>query len=191
MQFLTAATALAIIGLTSALPSPAPEPQYVPTGSDIIKPTTRSLYEVWTGAVHYNTPNGKIFKDGHSSDITTLLTFDIPAATYGKTCEFHFVLASEATSKLSGSAQFDVFTSLAPATHSTTTWPSGNLRDQHAGRMQAYLPGEAKWVEGFPTYGKSFPCPSGQTLAGELVGTGDVDDIEWLAGNSGTYIKYY
>ncbi|KAH7396068.1 hypothetical protein BKA64DRAFT_675246 [Cadophora sp. MPI-SDFR-AT-0126] len=190
MQFLSAATALAIIGFTSALPSPAPEPQYVPTGSDIIKPTTRSQYEVWTGAVHYNTPNGKIFKDGHSSDITTLLTFDFPAATYGKTCEFHFVLASEATSKLSGSAQFDVFTSLAPATHSTTTWPSGNLRDQHAGRMQAYLPGEAQWLEGFPTYGKSFPCPSG-TLAGELVGTGDVDDIEWLAGNSGAYIKYY
>jgi hypothetical protein len=188
MQFLTAAAALAIIGFTSALPSPSP--QSVPSGADIIKPTTRSQYEVWTGAVHYNLQNGKIFKDGRTTDITTLLTFDFPSSTAGKTCSFHFVLASEAASKLSGSAQFDVFTSIAPASHDTTTWPNGNLRDQHIGRMQAFLSGEATWVNGFPTTGKSFPCPAGQTLGGELVGTGDVDDIEWLAGNSGTYIQF-
>jgi hypothetical protein len=189
MQFLNAVIATAIIGFTTALPSVIP--RNIPTGSNIIKPTTRSQYEVWTGAVHYNLPNGKIFKDGHTTDITTLLTFYFPTAAAGKTCKFHFYLADESTSKLSGSSQFDLFTSLAPATQDTTTWPSGNLRDQHFGRLTAYLPGEATWVDGFPTAGQSFPCPSGKTLGAELVGTGDVDDIEWLAGNSGSYIEYF
>jgi hypothetical protein len=189
MQLLTAATTLAILGFASALPSPSP--QNITSGANIIKPTTRSQYEVWTGAVHFNLQAGKIFKDGHTTDVTTLLTFNIPSAAASKTCEFHFFLSSDATSKLSGTGQFDVFTSLAPATKDTTTWPNGNLRDQHAGRMQAFLPGEAQWLDGFPTTGKSFPCPSGQILAGELVGTGDVDDIEWVAGNSGAYIKYF
>jgi Ubiquitin 3 binding protein But2 C-terminal domain len=186
MQF-AAATALAVIfGLTSALPSP----QNFPTGANIITPTVISQYEVSTGAVHYNTPDGKIFKDGKTTDITTLLTFDMPASLQGMTCEFHFYLDTSST--LSGSEQFDVFSSLAPATTSTTTWPQGNQRDQYIGRMAAYIPGEASWESGFPQLWESFPCPYGEQLAGELVGTGDQDDIEWLSGNTaGAYIKYY
>jgi hypothetical protein len=184
MQFLTAAIAAAILGFTSALPAP----QSIPTGSDIIVPTTISQYTVWTGAINFNTGAGKVFKNGRVSDITTLATFDIPTAATGKTCELHFVLDSSST--LSGSGQFDVFTSLAPATTSTTTWPSGNLRDQYIGRMTAQLGGEATWTQGFPSV-PAFPCPAGELLAGEFVGTGDVDDIEWLQSSAGPYILFY
>lgn len=183
MQFLTAAIAAAILGFTSAIPTPSS----IPTGSDVIVPTTISQYSVWTGAINFNTGAGKIFKNGLVSDVTTLVTFDIPSAAAGKTCSLHFVLDS--TSTLSGSAQFDVFTSLAPATMSTTTWPNGNLRDQYEGRMTAQANGEATWTDGFPSV-PTFPCPAGVTLAGELVGTGDVDDIEWSQISAGPYILF-
>jgi hypothetical protein len=184
MQFFTAAIAAAILGFTAAVPTPST----IPSGSDIIVPTTISQYTVWTGAINFNTGAGKIFKNGLVSDITTLSTFNIPSAAAGRTCELHFVLDS--TSTLSGSGQFDVFTSLAPATTSTTTWPSGNLRDQYVGRMTAVADGEATWTPGFPSV-PTFPCPAGQLLAGELVGTGDVDDIEWSQSTAGPYILFY
>lgn len=79
------------------------------------------LYEVWTGAVRHNTANGKVFKDGKTTDITTLLTFDFPPESAGKTCSFHFDLASDASAKISGTEQFNVFTSLAPATRNTSS----------------------------------------------------------------------
>ncbi|RYN15444.1 hypothetical protein AA0113_g12495 [Alternaria arborescens] len=161
-----------------------------PTGSNIIKPRVNSLYEVWTGAVRHNTTNGKIFKDGKTTDITTLLTFDFPPESEGKTCSFHFNLASDASVKVSGTGQLDVFTSLTPATGSTSSWPSGNLRDQHLGRMTAQRGGAATWVSGFPTLGQGFPCPAGKTYGGELVGVGDADFIEWLAGTSGASIQW-
>lgn len=188
MHFFTSAVALTIITFASALPTNTTYPS--PAASNTIRPTITSQYDVWTGAVRYSTQNGKIFKSGRTTDVTTLLTFDFPAASAGKTCSFHFDLSSDPTAKVSGTAQFDVFTSLAPAAYSTTTWPSGNLRDQHFGRMTARLNGEATWVDGFSTLGKSFPCPAGQTYGGELVGTGDVDYIEWLAANSGPHIKW-
>jgi hypothetical protein len=184
MQFLTAALAAAILGFTSAIPTPGS----IPTGSNVIVPTAISQYTVWTGAINFNTGSGKVFKNGIVSDITTLATFDIPSSAAGKTCELHFVLDS--TSTLSGSGQFDVFTSLAPATASTSSWPSGNLRDQYVGRMTAVANGEATWTPGFPSE-TSFPCPAGETLAGELVGTGDVDDVEWSQATAGPYILFY
>src|SRR6266480_334217 len=145
---------------------------------NVIRPTARSQYDVWTGAVHYNTTNGKIFKNGQTTDVTTLLTFTFPPATNGQSCEFHFYLDSTAT--VSGTGIFDVFSSLAPATHSTTSWPSGNLRDQYGGRMQASLPGEAAFLAGYGTTAQLFECPSDSVYGVELVPTGDVDDIEWV-----------
>lgn len=187
MQFLTTAIAAAILGFTTAVPTPSS----IPSGSGVIVPTTISQYSVWTGAVNFNTGAGKIFKNGRVSDVTTLATFDIPRAASGMTCELHFVLDGGASpSTLSGSAQFDVFTSLAPATTSTTTWPSGNLRDQYVGRMTALAGAEAVWADGFPNV-RTFPCPGGELLAGELVGTGDVDDIEWIQSSAGPYILFY
>ncbi|KAM0716192.1 hypothetical protein Q7P37_005415 [Cladosporium fusiforme] len=151
-----------------------------------IRPCVTSQYDVWTGAVRRDEINGKIFKDGRKTDVTTLLTFNFPPETEGKTCSFHF----DPAPTVSGSGQFDVFVSLAPASHSADSWPSGNLRDQHIGRMVAHSDRVAEWLPGFPDLGQSFPCPAGQTYGGELVGVGDADHVEWLAGTSGPYITW-
>lgn len=182
----------AILAFTSAAPvaqsgsgnngSPFGQP-------NVIRPVARSQYDVWTGAVHYNTTNGKIFKNGKTTDVTTLLTFNFPAATNGQLCEFHFYLDSTAT--VSGTGTFDVFSSLAPATQSTTGWPNGNLRDQYGGRMQANKPGEAVFLAGYGTDAQLFDCPSSNGYGVELVPTGDVDDIEWVGSLAGAYILYH
>lgn len=144
-----------------------------------------STTEVWTGAVHYNTTNGKIFKNGKTTDITTLLTFTVPAATAGLMCEFHFYL--DPTANVSGTGTFDVFSSLAPATHSTTTWPNGNLRDTYGGRLKVSKPGDAVFLAGYGNEGQLFPCPASATYGAELVPTGDADDIGW----AGAYVLYH
>ncbi|KAJ9634923.1 hypothetical protein H2199_008787 [Coniosporium tulheliwenetii] len=173
MKFVTATVAAAALSVASAAPT-------YPAGSssNILNPTTLSHYSTWGGAVDYAVSWGAVLKpNGKYTDTTTLVTFRVPASTQGKTCEFGFYLDDSAT--LGGSKQFDVFTSLAPATVDTTTWPSGNLRDQHAGRMTAVKPGYATWVDGIGPASKTFPCPYGQTLAGELVGVNDIDEITW------------
>ena len=155
---------------------------------DTVLPTTISQYTVNTGAISFNTPNGVIFKNnGQSSDITTLITFDFTPVPQGQTCTFHFSLDPSAA--LSGSGLFDVFTSLAPATHSTAGFPPGNQRNQQVARMQAVLPGEATYVSGFPNTIQSFPCPSGVWPI-ELVGVFDVDNIQWLGSASGPYVSW-
>jgi ubiquitin 3 binding protein But2-like protein len=182
MKLLNLATTFSLLILAHASPVPN-----IPTGPNIVPPTTLSQYSVSTGAINFNTPNGEIFKNGKSSDITTLVTFNLPAASQGHTCVFHFNLDPTAT--LTGSGLFDVFTSLQPATQSTTTWPPGNKRNNQVARMQAVLPGEATYVSGFPNAVQSFPCPSGVWPI-ELVGVFDTDDIQWSGSVAGPYISW-
>jgi hypothetical protein len=184
MKLSTSAVAASILAFTSA----APASYWAPPSGPVIHPTTISQYSVWTGAVKYAVEFGKIFKDGHTTDITTLVTFDIPSAAQGKQCTWHLALDSTAT--VTGTGVFDVFTSLAPATQDTTTWPNGNLRDNNVARMKAVVGGEATFLDGYPTAGKSFPCPYGYKFAGELVGTGDNDNIAWDDYLSGVYLSY-
>jgi hypothetical protein len=202
MQFTNAAVAAAILAFASAAPT-APSAynnstaEYVSTSSayapqgtgtsytppppppaegdaSVVYPGTVSQYSVWTGAVAFQVYDGKIFKDGHSSDISTLLTFSFPEASYGKSCKVAFTAPSS-----TGGGQFDVFTSLMPATQSTSTWPSGNLRDQHLGRMQLGADGTASLVSDVaPALVEAFPCPKG-VVGMELVGAGDNVDIKW------------
>jgi hypothetical protein len=179
----------AILSLVAAAPVAQPNggnttaPFGQPT---IIRPSALSQYDVWTGAVHYGTSRGKIFKNGQTTDVTTLLTFDFPAVPAGRLCEFHFYLDSTAT--VSGTGTFDVFSSIKPATTSTTSWPNGNLRDQYGGRMQANKPGEAVFLSGYGNKAQLFDCPSNSVYGVELVPTGDVDDIEWDGAVAGAYI---
>ncbi|OCK86167.1 hypothetical protein K432DRAFT_376974 [Lepidopterella palustris CBS 459.81] len=183
MKF-TLASLAAIIASTSAVPTPSP----------MIRPDSLSLYTVSTGAIDYNSPTGRIFKNGHDSDVTTLLTFTFPDNTAGKTCQFNFALNDCLhcnPSPPTGTAQFDVYTSQAPADHSTTGWPSGNLRDEYVGRLQAIKPGVATYVPGFPVVGQGFPCPAGMTFGGELVGAGDNLDIQWDGKGEGPYFSVY
>ncbi|OCK75018.1 hypothetical protein K432DRAFT_249719, partial [Lepidopterella palustris CBS 459.81] len=146
--------------------------------------TLVSNYNVWTGAITYNSRAGKIFKDGHSPDITTLATFNIPSWAAGHTCHPRLRLDDHSTSKVSGSGLFDVFTSLAPATASTTGWGPGNQRDQFVGRQKAVRPNSgtaASYNVDPTTNGGSFPCDkwAGSQIGVEYVGVYDVDDIEW------------
>ncbi|EON61141.1 hypothetical protein W97_00352 [Coniosporium apollinis CBS 100218] len=194
MKFTSSAIA-AVLGFTSsafAAPTPnnntgAPAPQ---SGSSYttINPTATSLYEVWTGAVHHGVYYGKIYKSGQTTDITTLASFDIPAWAEGHTCQFVFELDEHAT--LKGSKRFQVFTSQKPATQSSASWPSGNLRDQHLGLMEATKPGRAAIVDG-PARSTYFPCPGGYTIAGELVGQNDQVHIEWNTYAAGPKILIY
>ena len=180
--FLSAAAPLAQAPTSTNTGSPFGQP-------NIIRPAARSQYDVWTGAILYNTTNGKIFKNGITTDVTTLLTFEYPAATAGLQCEFHFYLDPTAT--LAGTGTFDVFSSLAPATQSTTSWPPGNQRNQFEGRIQAAEPGEAIFLPGYGNTAQLYNCPTGQTLGMELVPTGDYDDIEWVGKLAGAYILYH
>ncbi|OAL03847.1 hypothetical protein IQ06DRAFT_291509 [Phaeosphaeriaceae sp. SRC1lsM3a] len=180
MHFSSTTLSLALATVASALPA-----------SSVGNPKTLSQYDVWTGAVRYRAAHGKIFKNnGQSTDVSTLLTFEFPPESQGKTCRFEFDLSADPSATVSGSAQFDVFTSLAPATRNAATWPSGNLRDHHIGRMAAKPRAPATWVPGFPTFGQSFPCPAGETYGAELVPTGDVDHIEWQASAPVPYIAW-
>jgi hypothetical protein len=102
-------------------PSSPPTPSPCPPTPNVIRPKTLSQYDVWTGAVRYRASHGKIFKDGHTTDVSTLLTFDFPPESQGKTCRFVFDLAADPSATVSSSAQFNVFTSQAPATKSADT----------------------------------------------------------------------
>lgn len=57
--------------------------------------------------------------------------------------------------------------------------------------MKAVQPGSAVPVEGSPFGGVAFPCPAGQTLAGELVGVGDRVNVQWDGKGEGPYIHAY
>ena len=59
------------------------------------------------------------------------------------------------------------------------------------GRLQAVLPGEATYVaDVYPKTGASFPCPYGGSFGYELVGAGDLVDIEWTPPASSSYISW-
>jgi hypothetical protein len=186
MKFLTAPILL-LAGLAASAPAPVPA---VPTTGNFLLPAVASQYDVWTGAIRYASSTGKIFKNGKTTDTTTLLTFNHTAAGVGHSCTFHLFLAT--TSKLTGAANFDVFSSLKTAAKSTTTWPQGNQRNNHLGRMKAALGAEATVLAGYPTAVGGFPCPAAGTVAGyEFVPTDDVTDIEWTQSASvGAYITW-
>jgi len=162
-----------------------PESKPDPIPGNVLKPSFLSLYNVGTGAINFDVPDGKIFKADNNGgqDITTLVTFDFPELG-AKTCYFTFDLDTTAT--VTGSGQFDVFTSLQPATEDTTSWPPGNGRKDHVGRMQAVLPGSATWIAEFI---KPFPCPTGKK-GFELVGVNDNVLITWSNAVAGPRIHY-
>jgi hypothetical protein len=184
MKF-SVAIAAAILGATSCLGAPTPFSR--PSTPTTIFPIVTSQYNVWTGAVNFDTPRGLISKTGTTPDITTLATFKVPNEWAGRTCELVFTLNGP-TDSATGSQRADVFTSLAPAVTDTTTWPQGNLRDQDFGRFVAVPGGSATWEQIF-NGAPQFPCPAGQLLAGELVGVYDVDHIEWDIQTGGPQIN--
>lgn len=79
---------------------------------------------------------------------------------------------------LSGSQEFDIFTSNAQPIMDTESRPYENLRDNFAGRLLfSIVPGFAEFEAGFTKEARQFPCPGGQMVGYELVGVNDEDSI--------------
>lgn len=187
MLFASVATAF-LSALAAAAPA-TPEKRTT-AGSGTIYPIV-SQYNVFTGAVTYNTGKGYIFKaPGTSPSITTLLAFTFPADTAGKMCSLRFPL--DGTAVTTGSQRAQVFSSLKPAEQTTDTWPDGNLRDQHQGDLFLESGVGASWEATYGPYAQeSFPCPAGSKLGLELVGRWDSVEVSWDQSLSGPYIEYH
>jgi len=169
----------------SAYPTASP-PQYA-----TVLPKVTSSYHGDNGAVNYNVDQVTVSRHpwNNGRDTSALVTFEIPSEYASKQCQFIFDM-SASSSWASGPKQADIFTSVAPATKSTTSWPQGNLRDNHLGRLQVNVGGYSTIQAG--PYGK-FPCSiaAGQVFGGEVVPVGDDVEISWVAGVNGPKIIVY
>jgi hypothetical protein len=155
-----------------------------------ILPDFTSQYTVSTGAVDFHTTRGLVSRvpQNGGSDITTLVTFELPSQYNNNQCQLVFDLGSDPTSYVTGTGQAQLFTSLAPADEDTSTWPSGNLRNQNLGTIQVNAGGRAVWEAGSgpgATVNGIFPCSdiAGKIYGGEVVPVGDSDTISWAAGS--------
>lgn len=161
-----------------------------------IFPEYTSQYNVGTGA-HFHTSQGLVSKSptNGGADITTLVTFEVPAEYSSNWCQVAFTLEN-AGSWASGSLQAQLYTSLAPATTDASSWPSGNLRDQFLGSIDIVVGGEASFEAGSGPAATShgfFPCSliAGQVYGGEIVPRGDSVQISWPAAQDGIKIVVY
>ncbi|KAF2252326.1 hypothetical protein BU26DRAFT_516990 [Trematosphaeria pertusa] len=175
----TAALLTSILGIASAIPI-----------GQTITPTTISLWHnTGAGLIEYDVSSGLISRGqpeplpaGH--DISTLMTFDFPWASNGKTCEFMFELTDKGNYVILDTPFFDVFRSSQPATHSG---PGSNYRDTQLGRMKAMSMADAEKQWGTFT----FSCPAGQTKGFEVAPTGDKTKITWNKAFDGPWIRFY
>ncbi|RJE17125.1 hypothetical protein PHISCL_10538 [Aspergillus sclerotialis] len=105
----------------------------------------------------------------------------------GNQCQLVFDLGSDPTSYVTGTGKAQLFTTIAPATADSESWPSGNLRNQALGTIDVNAYGRASWEAGSgpgATVEGKFPCSmiAGQIYGGEIVPVGDEDTISWTAG---------
>lgn len=162
-----------------------------------IFPEYTSQYNVKTGA-HFHTSQGLVSRSptNGGADITTLVTFEVPAEYSSNWCQVAFTL-EDASSWASGSLQAQLYTSLAPAsTIDASSWPSGNLRDQFLGSIDVVAGGEASFEAGSGPAATShgfFPCGliAGRVYGGEIVPRGDSVQISWPAAVDGIKIVVY
>jgi len=179
---------------TASAPAPPPSIQNQPQGQQpiaAILPDFTSQYTVSTGAVDFHTSRGLVsrFPQNGGKDITTLVTFELPQQFANNQCQLVFNLGSDPSSYFSGTGQAQLFISLAPANEDTSTWPSGNLRNQDLGTIQVNAYGRATWEAGSgpgASVDGRFPCSdiAGKIYGGEIVPVGDSDTISWTAGGA-------
>ncbi|KAF2264865.1 hypothetical protein CC78DRAFT_222356 [Lojkania enalia] len=168
--------------------SPVPGKAYEHPNSFI--PIAQSHYHGYGGKIEYGQSTGLIQRiQGGNDDISTLLTFETPAAAAGLTCQLNFEL-DDADYSLSGSnPYFDVFTTSQVATGNSAGWgPPSNYRYIQVGRMKAVKGGQA-----VPEWGNfQFPCGESGAMKGfELVPTGDSSEIKWTVNSDGPWINYW
>lgn len=142
----------------------------------------------WSGQNTCNPSQCRVSKapsnNGH--DLTTMLTFSIPADFSGKTCWLEFNLPSGP-----GGKQVDIYRQWAPV----SACPSqGNNRDLHLGRMT--IPaggGRLTWTDRYSGW-MTGPgeCPQrGQVFGVEIVGAGDEEEVAWRqAAGMGMRVMY-
>jgi len=122
-----------------------------------------------------------------NNKITTLVTFELPEQYANNQCQLVFDFGSDSSSSVTGTGKAQLFTSLAPADQDTSTWPSGNLRNQNLGTIQVNAYGRATWEAGSGPGASAdgkFACSAiaGKIYGGEVVPVGDADTISWAAG---------
>jgi hypothetical protein len=174
----------------------APAAPYNSRGQPIatVFPDFTSQYNSKTGAVDFHTSTGLVSRSTSNggADITTLVTFTLDAQYASNQCQLVFDLNAPSSS-VSGSSKAQLFTSLAPATADSSSWPSGNLRNQNLGAIDVVAHGRATWQQGSgpgATANGFFPCSAitGQIYGGEIVPQGDNVQISWPAGQDGVKI---
>jgi hypothetical protein len=151
-------------------------------------------YDVGTGAIECNPAWNRVTKSDYDNGhhITTLLTFEYPAASAGGLCQFGFHLTLTDVLDGDGGGLIDLFSSQEPAPGCTSSWPPGNRRGDHLARLQPVLGGDAEYTDIYITYiTEPTPCaPPGTIEAYELVGVYDNDHVEWQPSVSGPFIAY-
>ncbi|EXJ80147.1 hypothetical protein A1O1_08289 [Capronia coronata CBS 617.96] len=159
-----------------------------------IFPDYTSQYNARNGAVDFHTTRGLVSRSptNGGADITTLVTFAVDSRYSSNMCQLVFDL-EDSSSSASGSLKAQLFTSLAPATADTETWPSGNLRDQPLGSIDIVAGGRATWEKGSgpgATADGLIPCSTiaGKIYGGEIVPQGDSLAVSWPAGQDGIKI---
>ncbi|KAH0545411.1 hypothetical protein FGG08_000552 [Glutinoglossum americanum] len=191
MKTFSAATLLTL--LTASLATADLTHREPPADGSLLYPYATSQYSVSSGALDYGTPNGLVFKDQVTSDISTLITFNFPAWTEGRQCEFSFHLRSHEEggwATVSGTGEMDIFTTKGNPTRDTTDWPRESTRDGDLARIKAVIGGPAEVVMAFVDK-STFPCPAGKILTAEMVPTGDSDHVEWDVYTEGPQIRVY
>jgi hypothetical protein len=185
---------LSLAALSTAAPlASSPIVQRQPQGQQPIAsilPDFTSQYTSSTGAVDFHTSRGLVSREpwNGGKDITTLVTFELPSQYSGNQCQLVFDLGNDPSGYVTGTGKAQLFTSLAPADMDTSTWPNGNLRNQHLGTVQVNAYGRAVWEAGSgpgASVDGMFPCSSiaGMVYGGEVVPVGDSDTISWAAGS--------
>ncbi len=155
-----------------------------------ILPDFTSQYTASTGAIDFHTSRGLVSRapQNGGKDITTLVTFELPSQYASNQCQLIFDFGGDVSSSISGTGKAQIFTSLAPAEQDTSSWPSGNLRNQNLGTIQVSAQGRALWEAGSgpgASVDGRFPCAdiAGKIYGGEVVPVGDTDTISWAAGS--------
>lgn len=191
---LTNSTSSSHTTLTTAVPSSSAAPNAYPAPIATILPEYTSQYNGASGAVDFHTPRGFVSRHPKNggADISTLVTFQLDKKYASNQCQVVFDL-NDPSSYAKGSMKAQLFTSLAPAQSDSKSWPSGNLRDQNLGAIQAYPSGRATWQAGSgpgATSGGFFPCKNiaGMIYGGEVVPQGDDVEFSWPAGKDGIKI---
>lgn len=184
-------------GITNTTSAPtSSKPAAIPYAEPIatVYPDFTSQYNAATGAVDFHSSRGYVSRSpkNNGADISTLVTFQLDKKYASNECQIVFDL-SDASSSASGSKKAQLFTSLAPATADSKSWPSGNLRNQELGSIQVFKGGRASWEAGSGAGASAqgfFPCSAiaGMIYGGEVVPQGDEVEFSWPAGKDGVKI---